>query len=213
MIPNIYVQYGCGLSAPKEWINFDASPTLRIQKIPILKYIFQNKMNTFFPINVLYGNILKGLPIKAEICDGVYCSHVLEHLSLQDIRIALKNTYKILKSDGIFRCVVPDLEYYAREYIHSLEKGDYLAGNHFIFRNMQLSFEKRPTGFKELVSFLWGNSRHLWMWDSKSLSEELKNAGFSRIRICKFNDSEDKKFIHVESFDRFQNSIAFECKK
>ena len=31
-----YVQYGCGLSAPNEWINFDVSPTLRIQKIPII---------------------------------------------------------------------------------------------------------------------------------------------------------------------------------
>ena len=26
---NIYVQYGCGLCAPKEWVNFDVSPTLR----------------------------------------------------------------------------------------------------------------------------------------------------------------------------------------
>ena len=32
----IYVQYGCGLAAPKEWMNFDGSPTLRVQQIPII---------------------------------------------------------------------------------------------------------------------------------------------------------------------------------
>ena len=31
-----YVQYGCGLSAPHEWLNFDASPILRLQKLPLL---------------------------------------------------------------------------------------------------------------------------------------------------------------------------------
>ena len=31
----MYVQYGCGLSAPEEWINFDASLTLKRERIPI----------------------------------------------------------------------------------------------------------------------------------------------------------------------------------
>jgi hypothetical protein len=31
-----YVQYGCGWSAPKEWVNYDASPTLKWERIPIL---------------------------------------------------------------------------------------------------------------------------------------------------------------------------------
>jgi ubiquinone/menaquinone biosynthesis C-methylase UbiE len=207
------VQYGCGLTAPEEWTNFDVSPTLRIQKIRILKFILRNQLNTIFPSNVNYGNIIKGLPIKAETCDAVYCSHVLEHLSLQDFRIALKNTYKILKNGGLFRCVVPDLEFCAREYIKSLENGNNSAGNDFIGTNLLLGLEKRPKGIKELFSSLWGNSRHLWMWDRKSFSQELNNAGFSQVRECKYNDSEDSMFKLVENSDRFQNSVAFECKK
>src|SRR5262245_22988509 len=31
----LYVQYGCGLSAPDDWLNFDASPTLWLQLIPV----------------------------------------------------------------------------------------------------------------------------------------------------------------------------------
>ncbi|CAO5043555.1 MULTISPECIES: hypothetical protein [Microcystis] len=28
-----YVQYGCGWSAPSQWRNFDASPTLRFERM------------------------------------------------------------------------------------------------------------------------------------------------------------------------------------
>ncbi|MCB0428967.1 MAG: hypothetical protein KDD54_02555 [Flavobacteriales bacterium] len=72
-----YVQYGCGLSAPEKWLNFDASPTLRIQKIPVLGQILRKKLNVVFPDNVIYGDIVKGLPIEVDSCEGVYCSHVV----------------------------------------------------------------------------------------------------------------------------------------
>ena len=31
---DIYVQYGCGINAPQSWINFDASPNLRLERLP-----------------------------------------------------------------------------------------------------------------------------------------------------------------------------------
>ncbi|HEX8242224.1 MAG TPA: hypothetical protein VF541_01965 [Longimicrobium sp.] len=30
----IHAQYGCGPCAPAGWRNFDASPTLRLQRLP-----------------------------------------------------------------------------------------------------------------------------------------------------------------------------------
>ena len=208
-----YVHYGCGLTAPVEWLNFDISPTLRIQKTPLLGSLLKKKLNTTFSPNVKYGDIVKGLPIKADSCDGLYCSHVLEHLSLQDFKTALKNSYSILKKGGIFRCVVPDLEFAARNYIQDLEKGNKLASVYFIGECTLLGMEKRPKGFKEMVISLFGNSHHMWMWDRKSLSEELKMAGFQEIRICSFNDSQDEMFKLVENKGRFENAVSIECKK
>src|SRR4028118_1140902 len=95
-----YVQYGCGLWAPKEWINYDVSPTLRIQKIPFIGRLVKRQLNARFPTNVFYGDIVTGLPLRPNSCDGLYCSHTLEHLTLQDFRIALKNSHKILKRGG-----------------------------------------------------------------------------------------------------------------
>lgn len=207
-----YVQYGCGLSAPKEWTNFDISPTLRIQKTPVLGSLVKSRLNTIFPDNVLFGNIIKGLPVADNSCDGVYCSHTLEHLALEDFRTALKNTYKILKKGGIFRCIVPDLEWSARTYIEALDKGKKDASMDFMNGTL-LGIHNRPKGTKGFISSFFGNSHHLWMWDSKSLAIELANAGFVDIRECKFNDSEDDMFKHVEAEGRFENAVALESRK
>lgn len=212
MNKKIYVNYGCGLSAPEEWINFDVSPTLRIQKIPIVGSLLKSKLNAVFPANVIYGDIIKGLPVEDNSVDGIYCSHTLEHLSLNDFRVALKNTYKVMKKGGIFRCVVPDLEWAVRTYIRDLENGDREASTKFI-KYTSLGIQQRPRNAKGFLSSFFGNSHHLWMWDSKSLALELENAGFQNIRECKFNDCKDEMFKHVENKGRFVNVASIECTK
>ena len=208
----IYIQYGCGLSAPKEWTNFDVSPTLRIQKLPIIGTILKSSLNTSFPKNVQYGDIINGLPVKENSCDGLYCSHTLEHLSLNDFRLALKNSFKVLKKGGVFRCIVPDMEHLARTYISQLDSGNTLASISFVDGTL-MGIKQRPRGLKGFVNSYYGNSHHLWMWDHKSLAEELKNAGFTQIRECKFNDSTDDMFKFVEDASRFKNAVAIECYK
>lgn len=210
-----YVQYGCGLTAPKEWINFDISPTLRIQKFPILGSILKKKLNTVFPANVLFGDIIRGLPLVDNSVDGIYCSHTLEHLALYDLKRALQNTFKVLKHGAIFRCVVPDLEFYARRYVAALDQGDEKANYNFLGKGGEVLFglENRERGIKGLASALFGNSHHLWMWDFLSLSAELKHAGFKDIRRCYFNDSKDMMFLLVEDSGRFSNALAIEAYK
>lgn len=207
----VYVQYGCGLVAPKQWINFDASPTLRIQKLTIVGNLVKNTLNTVFPPNVRYGDIVQGLPIAENTCDGVYCSHVLEHLSLVDFRKALKNTYKILKPGGTFRCVMPDLHHLAKTYISEFEIDD--EASYRFLGNSSLGRKTRDRGLKNILSVVWGNSRHLWLWDIKSFKKELALIGFDQIRRCQFNDSTDEMFTYVESDGRFQNALAVECRK
>jgi hypothetical protein len=207
-----YVQYGCGICAPAEWENFDASPTLRIQKMPVVGKLFQSRLNVVFPSNVRYGNIIKGLPVQDNFFLGAYCSHTLEHLSYSELPNALNNTYKILRKGSIFRCVVPDFEYSAREYINSLNNGNAEASKIFMESTL-LGVYKRPKGWRSYAEFAWGNSRHLWMWDYLSLSKELSKAGFTQIRRCSFGDCPDQMFKLVEDKGRFENALAIECVK
>ncbi len=209
---NLYVHYGCGLSAPAQWLNYDVSPTLRLQRIPWAGSVIRRRMAVRFPGNVLYGDIVQGLPLPDQSCAGVYCSHVLEHLALEDFRVALRNTYRLLRTGGVFRCVVPDLEASARQYLDGIARGDSEAGSRFM-RETLLGQENRPKGGMAFLKSFMGNAKHLWMWDELSLSSELKQAGFKAIRRCAFNDSEDAMFKWVEDEDRFRDAVAIECRK
>lgn len=207
-----YVQYGCGLSAPTEWVNFDSSPTLKIQKTPIIGALLKSRLNTVFPSNVQFGDIVKGLPIANESCDGLYCSHVLEHLSLTDFRIALKNSFKVLKPGGIFRLVMPDFEVLVNSYIQSKQSGNPNAAIKFM-KDSGMALESRTRGMKGMLEGTLGNARHQWLWDAESTKMELEKVGFKEIRRCAFNDSSDAQFKLVEDESRFKGALAFEMTK
>lgn len=209
----IYVHYGCGQFSPKEWINFDASPTLRIQKTPVIGWLLKNQLGQKFEKHVKFGDITKGLPgIQENTADGVYCSHVLEHLPLDDFRKALVNTYKILKPGGTFRVILPDLEPLARDYIADKDRKDPAASITFIERTL-MGEETRPRGVKALGRHIFGYLKHLWLWDYESFEAELRKAGFTNIRRCEFNDSDDPMFKLVEDRARFNLCIKFEAVK
>jgi len=204
----LYVQYGCGFRAPEGWRNFDASPTLRFERMPLLGRLY-SKNSTRFPANVEYGDIVKGLPIANNSCNGVYCSHVLEHLALDDFRTALRATYRMLNIGGIFRLVLPDLEYSIRQYIGDASAN---AAPRFL-KETALGQETRPRKFKDfLISYL-GSSQHRWMWDFKSIDFELQRAGFDQIRKAGFNDSADVMFQAVEEKERWDHCLGLECKR
>jgi predicted SAM-dependent methyltransferase len=204
-----YVQYGCGLSAPAGWINFDSSPTLKIQKTPLLGNLVKGRLNTVFPDNVKFGDIVKGLPIANESCDAIYCSHVLEHLSLEDFRIALKNTHKLLKRGGLFRLVMPDFEVLVNSYVNSKKNGNPEAAIKFM-KDSGMALESRTRGMKGMLEGTLGNARHQWLWDDTSTMMELEKAGFKHIRKCALNDSSIEAFKLVEDADRFRGALAFE---
>jgi hypothetical protein len=215
MKQNLYVQYGCGFSAGEGWENFDSSLTLRIERIPFvgsaLSARFSGNTNPF-PVTVHYGDICRGLPIIDGTAHGCYASHVLEHLGLCEFRQAVRNTFRMLASGGVFRLIVPDLYERARRYVVECELKNSDAAHTFL-RSALLGQERRPRTSLQHLRSLLGRSSHLWMWDEYSISAELKRAGFVNIRRCEFGDSTDPMFGRVEDRGRFfdeQNKIT-EC--
>ncbi len=208
---DLYVQYGCGFTAPQEWINFDSSPTLRWERLPVLGRLY-TKNERRFPESVRYGDIVKGLPVADGSCRGIFASHVLEHLALDDFHIALRNTLRLLASGGVFRLVVPNLEWAAREYVRRLDSGD-SGANEFLLEQSSLGRRTRRRGLGGLLHAWLGGSIHLWMWDAPSLQAALARHGFTRIRQGRFNDCEDPMFRLVEDPSRFENAVAMEARK
>lgn len=202
-----WIHFGCGLCAPNEWSNYDSSPTLRLGKLPLVGALVPAGPYGRFPANVLYGDIVKGLPVTPETAELLYCSHVLEHLSLADLRTALRNCRRILREGGVFRLVLPDVEYIINEYCNDVSDQAALR----LMENTLLGCIKRDRGLQGLLRSWLGNSRHLWMWDYKSLAAELRDAGFHNVRRASYNDSLHKAFRLVEQPDRWTNELGIEC--
>jgi len=208
MSGGLNVQYGCGLSAPDGWINFDASPTLRVQRLPVIgKVVTRGRAS--FPNSVRYGDVVKGLPLAAGSCRAVYCSHVLEHLSLVDFRKALRETHRILEPGAVFRGVLPDLGILAKTYV--ADSSPRAALN--FMQDSLMGLKERPRGVRGLAAAAVGNSPHLWMWDYKAMAAELTEAGFVEIRRAAFGDSGDPAFTAVENPNRWDGCLGFTCKK
>ena len=213
-----YVQFGAGNSAPEGWLNFDVSPTLRVQRLPVVgKALARLSGNAgSFPDGVIYGDIVAGLPLPPGSVDALFASHVLEHLAFEEMRRALVNSFAVLKPGGIFRLIVPNLLPIAEAYVERARGGTTQAAPDFI-RATMMGQEVRPATVFGKIRAQLGNSLHLWMWDHPSMEAELKSVGFVDIRPAQFGDSGDDMFARVEEYDRFVNNgtpeVAIQARK
>jgi predicted SAM-dependent methyltransferase len=203
------VQFGSGPIACENWLNYDCSPTMRIQRIPLVGPIARRRMTTVFDDKVLYGDTRSGLPLADSSVSFLYCSHVLEHLSLEDFRLTLKDCYRILVPGGVFRGVMPDLEAVIAKY----QNDDAPNACSRMMESSYLATVSRPRGLVGLAKMLWGNSRHLWLWDYKGTKEELETAGFANVRRAQFGDSVYPEFRNIEVFESWDKQLGFECTK
>ena len=214
----LYVQFGAGDEQIDGWLNFDASPTLRLQRLPIIGGLF--KRGCIFDNEIVFGDIVKGLPLKDSTVDGLFASHVLEHLSYDDGITALKNSFAMLKPGGRLRIIVPDLGFYIQKYSSeglAATDGSETSGYQFNLKSGLGRLTSRSTIKSRLVSS-FGNSSHRWMWDYASLSAELKACGF--VDITKFDQGmcDDDMFLAPERDHQFHGQdgaygLAVECFK
>lgn len=211
------VNVGCGLSTGANWVNIDSSPSLRLSRLPLIgRVLVRVARLPDWPPSVLYGDIVRGTGIQPGSCDLIFASHVLEHLSEEDCARALAHIYASLRPGGYFRCIVPDLETYARRYIGGLAAGDRSlageAGPEFMRHTRLGKAESRaPMGvrLREALS----NARHQWMWDRHSLSAALCRVGFQNVEVRPFGAWADERFGEVEEKERHADSVCLEAQK
>ena len=205
-----YVQFGCGMCAPQTWLNFDAGPAFWLQsRLPFLTPLLVKRGFPEYPKNIRYGDVIKGLPIAPQSADAVYCSHVLEHMTLDEFRITIRNVFSYLRPGGTFRLVLPDLEQLIKGYVDDPSPE---AASRFM-RQSYLGEASLPRGLKAMPAALFGRSRHLWMWDYKGMAEQLAEAGFTDIRRAQIGDSTDPRFGEVEDEGRWIDCLGVECQR
>jgi SAM-dependent methyltransferase len=211
----VCLHIGCGLNAPQGWENIDASPSLKVSKIPMLgRYILSLNRGPNWSATVRYGDIARGLKHGVDSCDLVFAAHVLEHLSLADFHTALKNIHSYLKPEGIFRFIVPDLKQYVDDYIN--RHADSASSGRAAIEFMQESLIGHMGSRKSLnrrLREVFSNSRHQWMWDKPSLLSALSQQGFRDARQCHYGDWSDPRFGSVEKKENYLHALGIEALK
>ena len=204
---------GCGYQTSERCTNIDWSLPVRLKgsalgrmAVPLLIRGDRRVAYDAMDGEVLRHNLKKGIPFPDQSVEGVYHSHLLEHLDYDVAPIFLAEVKRVLKPGGVHRIVVPDLEFETRRYVTSLEET--AAGN------------STPSEHEETIRLLidqmvrkesWGTSQqqglrrrtenallgdarkrgetHQWMYDRVSLPAKLMEAGFVDAKVVSYNTS------------------------
>jgi hypothetical protein len=203
------------LVAGQSWLNVDASPSLRLARLPLIGATLQRRLQLPpWPRAVRYGNIVQGLPLAPNSCELAYASHVLEHLSRPDFYRALAHLYIYLKPGGTLRVVMPDLEILAERYLTMLrDRATAAQAAHQFMTDSFLGCSRSRQALPQRLREALANHRHQWLWDRASLPPAFEDAGFVKVRLCEFGDWDDPRFGEIEHPDNFVGAIAVQGEK
>lgn len=212
----LILNLGCGTktSASGDVVNIDWSVMLRIRSNPLLNLCAPLILNgerlakfKSLSSNMMVHDLANGIPFPDGSADVIYHSHVLEHLD-RDVAVGfLRESARALKSGGILRIVVPDLEHCCKAYLAHIETCKQI-GNSEIERHdayiepmLAMSVRREASGTSQqkplrrfIENILLGDARkrgetHQWMYDRFNLESILRKSGFSTIVIQSFDSS------------------------
>lgn len=177
---------GCGTVYKDGWINIDNNSDKNIKKLD-LNY-----------------DLSDGIPFEKDSVDYIYNEHFLEHLTVEEGQVFLKDCLRVLKKGGVMRIAMPDLEYSVKEYFNSNWKEE----NAEEFKKFHLEFIQTRAERLNMAFRWWG---HKWLYDKEELERRLREAGFEQIRFCEWNKSE---YIELKGLEtRKQSTLIAEVIK
>ena len=191
---------GCFDRPVDGWLNTDVTPHLRIAQIPFLPRLLrkvgaiseeraeQHERGVFRAVH--YLDVTRPFPYDSGHFEAVFCSHLLEHLFPGEAESCAKEVFRVLRSGGIFRVSVPDLDRCVAEF----DAGDPDAFCDGVFESRQRR----------------NKNQHHWMYNALSMSRLLQRAGFENVRRVEFQvgDCPD-----LERLDNRPHSLFMEATK
>jgi SAM-dependent methyltransferase len=177
----IRVNVGCGATPTEGWTNLDNSLTVRLARWRRLVQVFawariiDSSQAAFAAIarekTILYANAAKSLPFEKGSVDVIYSSHMVEHLDREEAARFLAACRVVLRAGGIIRLVLPDLKRIIDDYART---GDADA----MVERTLLASSRRKGIVGRTHALLVGSRHHLWMYDGRSATKLLIDAGF-----------------------------------
>lgn len=129
---------------------------------------------------------LRILPFASKEFDIVFSSHTLEHFKRTEVPTVLDEWIRIMKDDGEFRLLLPNLEWAARHIMNKEIDNDVM---NVLYGQQSYAENFHYTGFTPQIveqllaergfkKFIWDfNNYHMFVRAWKVIPQELENAG------------------------------------
>lgn len=212
----IKANIGCGKTPTAGWLNFDNSPALKLSRSPFRYWISKslgllskeqieniewNKKN-----KINFADATSVLPFNDDTVDYIYTSHMIEHLSRSGVESFLKDTLRVLKSGGIIRISVPDLQLAINTYTISKDADAFMEN--ILVEAPPISSLKQK--FRLLAV---GYRHHQWMYDGNSLIKLLKKIGYKNAEVCQPGHTNMSDPGGLNLYERSDQSVYVEATK
>jgi predicted SAM-dependent methyltransferase len=175
---------GCGTDYKDGWINIDNNSDNNIEKLD------------------LNWDLRNPLPYKRNSVDFIFNEHFVEHLTVEEAQVIIKDLMRVLKPGGVLRIAMPNLEEAVDNYINlPINKDPTIA--RFKLTYIKTRAERINIAFRE-----WG---HKWLYDAEELRRRLKEAGCKNIKQCKHSKSTYPELRNLEIRD--ESTLVMEVTK
>ena len=193
---------GCGTKIYQDFLNIGYWSHLT----PGMIYKDVNGTENTFMLN---HDLCNGIPAVDDSLDLVYHAHMLEHLSYTDGIQFLRECYRVLRSGGMMRILVPDLELWINAYTNN---------NKFFFDQYRRFGGIDPDIYVEKAAVFMGmlhNHEHKCGYDFASLKWVVEYVGFQGVTRTLFASGDVDNLEVLEPMDpiKIMESLCIECRK
>lgn len=198
---------GCGSIVVKGWLNVDYAYGARVAKLPLFGWI--NRKLRLFRVDwhpdIFLHDLSRPFQWPESSVDAIYCSHVLEHFSKNGGAEFLSRCFKVLRSGGIIRILVPDLSVIVKRY----QSGEIAAED--LVSALGVLYGSSLRGLKGKLSFMI-QYPHKCMYDTPSLLRIAQGIGFRASSMAAF-ESGIPNISEIECASRTEDAVIIEAVK
>jgi len=151
-------------------------------------------------------------PVPDNSIDYVYSEHFVEHLTFDEALCFMKESFRVLKKGGIFRCLMPDFSLLLSIAVNQPELAKKLRMRIAEGRKSKEG-QRIESGVSSEQALLWDSRDdiinafmrgwgHKYLWSANHLAKAIEYVGFSNVEIMSYGKSSDQR-ISLDPPDRW----------
>jgi predicted SAM-dependent methyltransferase len=176
-MPSDKLHLGCGKHCLPGWLNCDLKCDKDVYPLDVRRK-FRFAANTF---------------------SFAFSEHLIEHLDYRAGLHMIRETFRVLKPEGVFRVATPDLAFLLRLYRkpQDLKSAAYVHWSAGKFL---------PPGTPREATFVFNHFVRAWghrfIYDEYTLRQALESVGFHGVKSCAMSKSDHSALSGLENVDR-----------